>query len=134
MPKSRTYPNAEGTHTHLEHPEMPGQGWWCPVGVADTFVEARGWKHTPPPDTSLDGLFDTSTAEGANQTGFDPAEHDVPDVNAHLEEMHAAGADGEVNRVLELERAGKNRKTVVDPREPVDPDDDPDPTDGNTGE
>ncbi|MES9587813.1 hypothetical protein ABWK57_02765 [Streptomyces sp. NPDC094045] len=41
---------------------------------------------------------------------FDPGEHDVPAVLAHL-----ADADGtETTRVLTAEAAGKNRKTIME--------------------
>lgn len=110
--------NAAGTHVFLRHPETGGE-WECPVGVAQTYVDVRGWEYAAPIDHSLDGLFDESSAEGDLQTGFDPAEHTVDEVNAYLE-MHAHAAPGEVARVLALEEAGQNRKTVVDPRPKLD--------------
>lgn len=111
--------NSDGTHVHLTNPDIPDSSWWCPIEVADVYVDGRGWVHAPPPDTSLDGLFDDSTPEGDAQTGFDPAEHTVAEINTHLAE-HADTAPGEVDRVLALERAGQDRKTVVDPRDQVD--------------
>lgn len=97
----------DGAFVHLTNPETDGQ-WWCPVGVADVYVEKRGWELSEPPDDSLDGLFD-------EEAGFDPAEHTVGEVNAHLA-AHLESAPGEVDRVLALEATGKNRTTVHDPR------------------
>lgn len=106
--------NVAGTHVWLHNPETGGT-WECPVDAAEVFVEKRAWEYADAPDTSADGLFDESTAEGEAQTGFDPSAHTVEEVNAHLA-LHADSTPGEVERVLELERAGKNRTTVVDPR------------------
>lgn len=125
MAKQKPVLNEAGTHVWL-HNAATGGNWLCPVDVVDVFLP-RGWEYTDAPDTSLEGLFDDSTAEGANQTGFDPATSDVAGVNDHLVDALEAGALGEIERVLTLEKAGKNRVTVVDPRPPVaDPDADPD--------
>lgn len=104
--------NGAGTHVHVVHSETGGR-WECPLDYLPT-AQLRGWEPVPPEDHTLDGLFDDSSAEGENQTGFDPAEHGVDDVTAHLAKF-AEASPGEVLRVLELERAGKNRKTVVVP-------------------
>lgn len=120
--------NADGTHVFTKAPET-GQEWECPVAYLPTAL-ARGFELTKPRDRSLDGLFDEATAEGPNQTGFNPADHNVEGeggVNAYLEANLAS--PGEIARVLDLERAGKNRVSVVDPRIP-DLDDDQD-LDGN---
>lgn len=101
--------NTAGTHVWMHNPETGGT-WECPVDYAET-AESRGWVYTQAYDDSLDGLFDESSAEGDQQTGFDPAEHTVAEINDHLAE-HAESAPGEVERVLELERAGQNRTTV----------------------
>lgn len=114
--------NSAGTHVYLANADT-GAVWECPLDYVDV-ARKRGWEYTDQPDTSLDGLFDTATAEGPAQTGFDPADHNVDEVNDHLAQMHDAGVDGEVERVLALEAAGQNRKTIVDPRPAVD--------DGNT--
>ena len=106
--------NTAGTHVYLRNPETDGE-WWCPVDVAPVFVDKRAWEYAEPRDTSLDGLFDDITADGFEQTGFDPSQHTVEEINAHLSE-HAASSPGEVVRVLELEAAGKNRASVKDPR------------------
>jgi hypothetical protein len=106
--------NNAGTHVWLHNPKTGGS-WECPVDAAETLVKYLDWEYAGAPDESFDGLFEESTAEGEAQTGFDPAEHTVEEVNAHLA-LHAESAPGEVERVLELERAGKDRTTVVDPR------------------
>lgn len=124
MAKQQPVYNTAGTHVHLFNPETGGQ-WECPADpdLLDLYVNKRGWEYAQPRDDSLDGLFDESTAEGADQTGFDPGKASVDEVNAHLAQF--ASAPGEVERVLELERAGRNRKTVTDPRLPVGEDTNP---------
>lgn len=106
--------NEAGTHVFVRNTDS-GQEWECPADYLPVALE-RGFELTVPRDKSLDGLFDESTAEPAGQqTGFDPAEHTVEEINAHLRQYGEA-SPGEVDRVLELELAGQNRKTVVDPR------------------
>lgn len=108
------------THVWVQHEETGGT-WACPADYLPV-AEQRGWAPIDPPDDSLDGLFDPGpSGEVVEQTGFDPAEHTVAEVNEHLA-LHAATAPGEVERVLALEAAGKNRATVTDPR--TDQDDD----------
>lgn len=107
--------NADGTHVFVRN-TASGDEWECPAGYLPVAL-VRGFELTVPRDRSLDGLFDESTAEPAGQqTGFDPAEHTVDEVNTHLR-LYGETSPGEVDRVLELERAGQNRKTVVDPRD-----------------
>lgn len=110
--------NAAGTHTFVTTPS--GDEWECPNDVLDVYL-ARGFSLTEPRDKSLDGLFDDSSAEGANQTGFDPGKASVKEVNDHLA-AHMDSA-GEIERVLALELAGQNRPTVKDPREDSNPGD-----------
>jgi hypothetical protein len=109
--------NADGTHVFVAAPET-GDEWECPVGYLPVAL-ARGFELTEPRDKSLDDLFDDATADGGNQTGFDPGQHTVEEVNAHLAE-HAEASPGEVVRVLALEESGKNRASVKDPRIPTD--------------
>lgn len=97
--------NDAGTHVFTRNIES-GDEWECPVGYLPVAL-VRGFELCEPRDKSLDGLFD--------QTGFDPAEHTADQVNEHLAQ-HAHASPGEVARVLGIERAGQNRKTVVDPR------------------
>jgi hypothetical protein len=109
--------NEAGTHVWLYNP-MTDAYWECGPEAAEVYTGNAAWDWqyaTEAPGENADGLFDESTAEGEAQTGFDPAEHTVEEVNEHLE-LHAESAPGEVDRVLELERAGKDRKTIVDPR------------------
>lgn len=103
--------NTAGTHVFTQAPN--GEEWECPVDVLDVFL-ARGFILAQPRDKSLDGLFDDSTAEGVNQTGFDPAKATVAEVNEHLT-AHLS-SPGEIARVMELEAAGRNRPGVTDPR------------------
>lgn len=104
--------NDAGTHVHVIHEETGGR-WECPIDYLPV-AQLRGWQPTEPEVHDLDGLFDESSAEGDQQTGFDPAEHTVEEVDAHLA-LHAEATPGEVVRVLDLERAGKNRKTITVP-------------------
>lgn len=104
--------NGAGTHVHVQHAETGGR-WECPVDYLPV-ARLRGWEPVAPEVHDLDGLFEDASAEGEEQTGFDPAEHGVDEVSAHLA-LHAKASPGEVVRVIELERAGKNRKTVVVP-------------------
>lgn len=122
--------NEAGTHVWLRYPPTDAT-WACPLDVADFYL-GRGWEYSAAPGPTVEGLFDQSTAEGPNQTGFDPADHDVDEVNDHLAK-YADASPGEVERVLELERAGQNRKTVVDPR-PAPTDDDPASNQSDAGE
>lgn len=102
--RALTY-NDAGTHVHVRH-QVHGGVWECP---SDFLAAAReqGWEPYDPAD---------DTTPPKVESGFDPAEHTVPQVNAHLE-AHAEDSPGEVARVLELEAAGKNRSGIKDPRD-----------------
>jgi len=52
-----------------------------------------------------------------DETPFDPAEHDLETVQKHL----ASAEPEEVERVLELERVGKKRKTLLEKPPTQDP-------------
>lgn len=125
--------NEAGTHVFVRNTSS-GDEWECPNDYLPVALK-RGFELTEPRDKSLDGLFDESTAEPeGQQTGFDPAAHNVDEVNAHLL-AHVASSEGEVERVLALEVAGKNRTTIHDPRDPAGDDEhDDDPHDNPTGE
>lgn len=121
MPESTGLPNtavlnADGTHVHMTHPDTGG-AWDCPVEYA-AIAQTRGWVFADPRDDSLDGLFDEPVNTpgavlegGAVQTGFNPDDHTVGEVNDYLATVDPAG--GEAARVLELERNGKNRSTIT---------------------
>jgi hypothetical protein len=96
--------NDAGTHVFVV--DQDGNEWECPVAHLPV-ARLQGFTPTAPRDRSLDGLID--------QTGFDPADHSVDEVNSYLAE-HADASPGEVVRVLTLEQAGQNRKTIKDPR------------------
>lgn len=110
--------NSAGTHIWLAHPETGGV-WEAPKDVAATFVEHAGWQYTTAPGEDLSEVFANSTAEGETQTGFDPNEHTVDEINKHL--LANQHAPGEIDRVLALEAAGQGRTSVKDPRPPIDP-------------
>lgn len=111
MTKQQAVYNNGGTHVYVTTPS--GDEWECPVDYLPVAL-SRGFELTEPRDKSLDGLFDDSTAEGAAQTGFDPAKATVAEVNDHL--VAHQSSPGEIARVMELEAAGKNRPGVKDPR------------------
>ena len=61
------------------------------------------------------------TVEQAEDLGgnelFDPAQHNVDEVLAHIagiDDSDAEAHDAEVVRVLEAERAGKDRKSIIE--------------------
>lgn len=112
MAENQLHYNTDGTHVHVIHQETGGR-WECPVDYLPV-AQLRGWEPVEPEDHDLDNLFDDTSAEGEGQTGFDPSEHTVDEVDAHLA-AHAEATPGEVVRVLELERAGRNRKTITVP-------------------
>lgn len=58
----------------------------------------------------LDEPDDQAPDETADEEPFDPAEHDVPEVLAHLTEAD----EEEQARVIAAERDGKNRKTITE--------------------
>lgn len=116
--------NAAGTHVFVRNTSS-GDEWECPNDYLQVAL-LRGFELCEPRDKSLDGLFDESTAEPTGQqTGFDPSTRTVEEINDHLAE-HAFSSPGEVERVLELEKAGKDRKTVIDPRQLAEDDDEHD--------
>ena len=104
--------NDAGTHVLVYNPETDAR-WECPPDYLPV-AKARGWQPAEPEPDEYADVFAESTAEGEGQTGFDPAEHSVDEVSAHLAK-HAESSPGEVERVLDLERAGKNRKTIAVP-------------------
>lgn len=98
--------NAAGTHVRVYNPETDGH-WDCPEGYLEVAL-ARGFELDGPlPEVDLTGLFDEAPL-------FDPAEHGVKEVSEHLA-AHAETDPGEVERVLGLERSGKNRKSIAVP-------------------
>lgn len=97
---AKNHPDA---HVTVKHTKTGGV-WDCPTGYLEA-AEALGWN---PVDT--DETPDTSVIDGVQQTGFDPGQHNVDEVNTHLASHQ--DSPGEVERVLELERAGTNRSTV----------------------
>lgn len=66
-------------------------------------IEPNGWADK----VARQGTAAAEAAPGA----FDPAQHDVDSVLAHL----AESADDERDRVLAAEQAGKARKTILEP-------------------
>ena len=110
--------NAAGTHVWMRNPANDAL-WEAPVDYAPV-AETRGWVYAAARDDSLDGLFDPPPAGepgqvlegGAVQTGFDPDEHSVKEINAYLAQ-HAESSPGEAERVLDLERSGQHRTTVT---------------------
>lgn len=117
MDEALTY-TEDGSHVFVANEET-GAVWECPVDYLE-IAKARGWTPCGKPAPSYADLFDPAPGAAA-QTGFDPAEHTVDEVNAHLAEH--LESPGEIERVLQLEAAGKNRTTIHDPRPQVENDD-----------
>lgn len=74
---------------------------------------------------------------------FDPAEHTVDEVVAHVESLEGEERDAELARVAEAEKGGKGRSTLLaeleklsQPEEepPADDDDEPAPADDSTAQ
>jgi hypothetical protein len=89
---------SDDLHTSMKHSEHGGE-WEAPTALVDYF-KARGWEvmdDTPAP-------VDSADAEAV----FDPTEHTVAEVTEHV----ATNPD-DADRVLEAERAGKNRVTLT---------------------
>lgn len=79
-------------------------------GVADVpdndFWRTKGWEPVDLDTPTTDQLRDQGLIGGPE---FDPAEHNVDDVVAHL----ASAGPGERDRVLAAERTGKARAGVL---------------------
>jgi hypothetical protein len=98
-------------HTHiLTQNSETGGVWWCPAGVLPAF-QARGWE---PVELVADPDVPAPNQEVQPPALFEPSAHDVDTVNAYLA-ANAATNPAEVVRVLNAERAGKNRKTIAVP-------------------
>lgn len=101
------------SHVWLHNPDTDAL-WQSPTDYAPIARE-RGWVDSDGPVDS-EATDETASASDAvevdEQTGFDPSAHKSAEVNAYLDQYRDT-APGEVDRVLALERAGKNRKTVT---------------------
>lgn len=91
--------NEDKTHVATKAPS--GVPWMCPVGYLDHAL-------------SIGYTVDYGSAYMPPEP-FNPDDHDVAGVNKHLADAHARGDDGEVERVLTAEAAGKARTTITDP-------------------
>jgi hypothetical protein len=111
--------NDLGTHVHVHNAETGGY-WDCPISYLP-IARQRGWEPAERIDEGqpINAIADAQPVEPVL---FDPSAPGVTaeDVSAHLA-AHAEADPGEVERVLGLERAGKNRKTITVPEgfEPV---------------
>ena len=81
------------------HNPATGGDWECPVDYLPVATQT-GWVLAKRRDDSLDNLFDPgvipSAAPVAEQTGFDPAEHDVDGVQSQVERVDEPGGSEEV--------------------------------------
>jgi hypothetical protein len=94
------------THTWMKNPETNDIPWACPNALVDLYIDKRGWELCDDPDAEPD----------VEVSGFNPADHTVEEVHEHIDANE--DSPGEVERVLELERAGKNRKSLVGDQSP----------------
>lgn len=63
--------------------------------------------------TALPAAVEGDDTEQVAGEEFDPGAYTVTEVNAYLDECRADGNPDEATRVLELERAGKNRAGIL---------------------
>lgn len=81
--------------------------------AAIEYFRRRGYTLTP------EGAVEEPDAEQGDgepdADAFDPSKHDAPEVNAYLDSLGADDSDAvaEFDRVIEAEKSGKNRKTIV---------------------
>jgi hypothetical protein len=107
-------------HVRMENPETGGV-WDCPVDYLPV-AKARGWVESDKPLPGEELEYPAAPVEEvdeaaaavllASQSPFDPAAHTVAEVQEYLD-THADSPPGEGDRVLEAERAGKNRVTLT---------------------
>lgn len=109
--------NDTGTHVHVYNAETGGY-WDCPISYLAT-ARQRGWEPAERIDEGqpINAIADAQPVEAPL---YDPANDDVDGVSGHLA-LYAEIDPGEVERVLDLERNGKNRKTITVPEgfEPI---------------
>lgn len=100
------------THVRLENPETGGV-WDSPIDYAP-IARARGWVDSDKAlaEEEVDTTKDPATPVADVPAGFNPDEHTVAEVKEYLDALPAYKTD-ERDRVVELERAGKNRSTVT---------------------
>jgi hypothetical protein len=102
---------ATGTHQWMRNPDTKGE-WECPIALVDVYTR-RGWEPFEPPEPVeyIPTPVDVQDVE-PEVTAFDPGDHTVKDVLAYIEQ-YQTDSPGEVQRVLALEAAGKNRPTIL---------------------
>lgn len=94
----------------LENPETGGV-WDAPLDYAP-IARARGWVDSDKPVDDEDTTRDSAVSPADVPAGFNPDEHTVAEVNDYLDALPDDKAD-ERDRVVELERAGKNRTGIT---------------------
>lgn len=98
------------THQWVYNAETKGV-WECPLDYLPT-AKARGWVEAEAPAEEF-----AERPEPDAAATFDPSEHTVAEVNEYL----ADATDVEVERVLDAEHEGKNRKGITDTNTQPDP-------------
>jgi hypothetical protein len=98
------------THVRVENLETGGV-WDCPVDYLPV-AKARGWVESDKPLAGEGEEYPQPAAdalgEAEDEAEFDPGEHTVAEVEDYL-----ADNPDDADRVLEAERAGKNRVTLT---------------------
>jgi hypothetical protein len=94
-------------HVRVENPDTGGV-WDCPVDYLPV-AKARGWVESDKPLADEGEEYPEPAAEVAEaEVEFDPSEHTVAEVEDYLAEN-----PDDAERVLDAERAGKNRVTLT---------------------
>ena len=89
--------------------------WKTPAGrivtSANADMSSSGWEKVEgdEPTTTTPEVPETD-GEGVQEDVFDPGQHTVPETLEYL----IGKDDAEVQRVLEAERSGKNRSSLID--------------------
>jgi hypothetical protein len=100
------------THVRMENPDTGGV-WDCPVDYLPT-AKARGWIESDKPLAGEGEEYPEPVAEADVEADeeaeleFDPSEHTVAEVEDHMAEN-----PDDAERVLDAERAGKNRVSIT---------------------
>jgi hypothetical protein len=86
------------------------------TGYFDYTVTYTGYSgnYATPPDATPVTLIERTTVPGADPAAYDPGEHTVDEVKAHVNELaNDDQRDNIIQAILDKERLGQNRSTLV---------------------